>query len=36
MQSIEYFAPKNLGVHRSNLQKKYFLQVQNIQYSAPK
>ena len=35
MQSIQYFAPKYLGVHISNF-KKYFLHVQSIQYFVPK
>ena len=35
MRSIQYFAPKYLGVHLSNL-KKYFLHVQSIQYFSPK
>ena len=35
MQSIQYFAPKYLGVHISNFEK-YFLHVLSIQYFAPK
>ena len=35
VQSIQYFAPKYLGVHKSNF-KKYFLHVQSIQYFVPK
>ena len=35
VKSIQYFAPKYLGVHLSNV-KKYFLHVQSIQYFAPK